>query len=45
LSPYRPPAMTPERRAAIAHAVELMAKGLAWRDEGPPFTRDEMHER
>jgi prevent-host-death family protein len=46
LSPYRPPAMTPERRAAIAHAIHLMTRGLAWRDEeGPPFTRDEMHER
>ena len=45
LSPYRPPAMTPERRAAIARAIELMEKGLAWGDAGPPFTRDEMHER
>ena len=45
LSPYRPPAMTPERRAAVARAIELMTKGLPWGDAGPPFARDEMHER
>jgi prevent-host-death family protein len=45
LSPYRRPAMTPERQAAIARAIELMAKGLPWGDAEPPFTRDEMHER
>jgi len=45
LSPYRRPAMTPEREAAIARAIELMEKGLRWGDAGPPFTRDEMHER
>ncbi len=45
ISPYRAPAMTPERKAAIARVVELMAKGLDWGEEGPPFTRDEMHER
>jgi prevent-host-death family protein len=45
LSPYRRPAMTPERQAAIARAIELMEKGLGWGVAGPPFTRDEMHER
>ena len=45
ISPYRPPAMTPERQAAIARAIELMTKGLPWGDAAPPFTRDEMHER
>jgi prevent-host-death family protein len=45
LSPYRRPAMTPEREAAVARAIELMTKGLPWGDAGPPFTRDEMHER
>jgi len=45
ISPYRAPAMTPEREAAIAHAIELMKKGLPWGDAKPPFTRDEMHER
>ena len=45
ISPYRAPAMTPERRAAIAHAIELMTKGLASLEERPHFTRDEMHER
>jgi hypothetical protein len=39
------PKMTPERRAAIEHALRLMEKGLAWRDVPPRFTRDEMHER
>jgi hypothetical protein len=37
--------MTPERRAAIAHALRLMEKGLPWGDALRPFTRDEMHER
>jgi prevent-host-death family protein len=45
ISPYRAPAMTPERQAAIARVAELMEKGLAWREEEPHFTRDEMHER
>jgi prevent-host-death family protein len=45
LSPYRTPAMTPERQAAIAHAIELMTKGLDWGEDEPHFTRDEMHER
>ncbi|HEV2954964.1 MAG TPA: type II toxin-antitoxin system prevent-host-death family antitoxin [Xanthobacteraceae bacterium] len=45
VSPYRPPAMTPERKAAIDHALKLMAKGLPWGDKFRRFTRDEMHER
>jgi prevent-host-death family protein len=45
ISPYRARAMTPERQAAVARAIELMTKGLAWGDAGPPFARDEMHER
>jgi prevent-host-death family protein len=28
LSPYRPPRLTPERKAAIEHAIEVMAQGL-----------------
>jgi prevent-host-death family protein len=45
LSPYRPAVMTAERKAAVAHAIEVMAKGLAWGDALRNFTRDEMHER
>jgi prevent-host-death family protein len=44
LSPYRP-AMTAERRAAIEHAIKVMAKGLPWGDALRNFTRDDMHER
>jgi antitoxin (DNA-binding transcriptional repressor) of toxin-antitoxin stability system len=44
LSPYRPPALTPERREAIERAFALMDNapvlGTARR-----FTREEMHER
>jgi prevent-host-death family protein len=45
LSPYRPPRLTPERPAAIEHAIEVMAQGLAWGAAVGTFTRDEMHER
>jgi len=45
LTPYRLPAMTPERETAITRAIELMEKGLPWPDGVGPFTRDEMHER
>jgi prevent-host-death family protein len=45
LSPYRVPAMTAERRAAIAHAIAVMTKGLPWDGALRTFTRDEMHER
>jgi prevent-host-death family protein len=30
LSPYQPPGLTPERQAAINHAIEVMAQGLPW---------------
>jgi len=45
LSRYRPPEFTPEREAALAHALALMDRGLPWGDRRPPFDRDEMHER
>ena len=45
LSPYQVPAVTPEREAAIAHAVALMEGGLPWGDVVRPYSRDEMHER
>ena len=45
LSPYRVPAMTAERQAAIAHAIDVMAKGLPWDGALRTFTRDDMHER
>jgi prevent-host-death family protein len=45
LSPYRPPAMTAERKKAIQHAIHVMTKGLSWGDTVPKFSRDEMHER
>ena len=45
LSPYRPPRLTPERRAAIDHAIQVMAQGLPWGAGVRAFTRDEMHER
>ena len=44
LRPWSPPELTPERQAAIEHAIRLM-------ENAPPlgkarrFTRDEMHER
>jgi hypothetical protein len=42
---YRPPRLTPERQAAIDHAIEVMAQGLPWGPASRAFTRDEMHER
>ena len=45
LSPYRPPRLTQERQAAIAHAIEVMARGLPWGADLRRFTQDEMHER
>ena len=45
LSPYRPPRLTPERQAAIDHAIQVMAQGLPWGAAARAFTRDEMHER
>ena len=44
ISPYRPPRMTSERRAAVDLTLKLMTKGLPWGEVRPPFTRDEMHE-
>jgi prevent-host-death family protein len=45
LSPYRPPLMTTERKKAIQHAIDVMAKGLSWGGSFQTFKRDEMHER
>jgi prevent-host-death family protein len=45
LSPYRPPLMTTERKKAIQHAIDVMAKGLSWGGRLQTFKRDEMHER
>src|SRR5262245_40575007 len=42
LSPYRLPRLTPERQAAIDHAIEVMAQGLPWGSASRAFTRDEM---
>ena len=39
---YRPPPLTPERQAAIDHAIELMTRGLPWGAALRAFTRDEM---
>jgi antitoxin (DNA-binding transcriptional repressor) of toxin-antitoxin stability system len=44
LSRYRPPLLTPERQAAIDHAIKVMAQGLPWGAALRAFTRDEMHE-
>jgi len=44
LSPYRPALVTPERRKAIAHAIDVMEKGLRW-GALRKFQRDDMHER
>jgi prevent-host-death family protein len=45
LSPYQLPRLTPERQAAINHAIAVMAHGLPWAAALRTFTRDEMHER
>ncbi|MGA8901205.1 type II toxin-antitoxin system Phd/YefM family antitoxin [Bradyrhizobium sp.] len=45
LVPYHPPRMTPERKKAIRHALDVMTKGLSWGSVLPGFQRDEMHER
>jgi prevent-host-death family protein len=45
LSPYRPPAITPERQQAIDHAIEVMSQGLPWGRRFGRFKRDEMHVR
>jgi len=41
LSPYHPSRLTPERQAAIEHAINVMAQGLPW---GYELSR-KMHER
>jgi len=43
LSPYRAPAMTPEREAAIERIRAAMERGIVI--GARRFTRDEMHER
>ena len=45
LAPYRAPALSPEREAAIEHAIAVMEEGLPWATRRRRFTRDEMHER
>lgn len=45
LVPYRAPRMTPERKKAIRHALDVMTKGLSWGTALPRFKRDEMHDR
>jgi prevent-host-death family protein len=43
--PYKPPASSPQREAAIRAAIEMMERGI---DLGPDFampSREEMHER
>jgi prevent-host-death family protein len=45
LCPYQPPQLTPERQAAIKHAIEVMAQGLPWGAAVRTFTRDKMHGR
>jgi prevent-host-death family protein len=43
LSPYRPPARTPEQEAAIEAAIVMMRRGFV--KGARRFTREEMHER
>ena len=45
LFPYHPPRPTPERQAAIDHAIEVMAQGLPCGAVVRALTRDEIHER
>lgn len=45
LGPYRPPRLTAERKKAVQHAIDLMAKGLRWGDALKRFKREDMHER
>lgn len=45
LVPYGPAHMTPDRKKAIRHALDVMSKGLPWGSALPRFKRDEMHER
>jgi len=41
--PYRPTLLTPERLAAIDHAIAVMDEPLTTDAEFRAFTRDEMH--
>jgi prevent-host-death family protein len=43
LSPYRAPAMTPEREAAIEQLLEMMRRGIV--RGARRFNRDEIYER
>jgi prevent-host-death family protein len=45
MSPYRPPALAPERQAAIDRAIAIMDEPVAIAAEFRKFSRDEMHER
>jgi prevent-host-death family protein len=45
LRPYCPPVMTPERKQAIQHAIDIMAQGLSWGTGPRRFTRGDMHKR
>jgi len=45
LAPYREPEVTPERRAAIERAIEMMRNAPAMGGGGRRFTRDEIYER
>ncbi len=45
MSPYRAPALTPERQAAIERAIAIMDEPVALKGEFRGFSRDEMHER
>jgi prevent-host-death family protein len=42
LAPYRPPALTPEKEAAIARVVEMMRRGLV--HGARRFSRDEIYD-
>jgi len=45
MSPYRPALLTPERRAAVDHAVAVMDESLNLGEKFRAFSRDEMHEK
>ena len=45
MTPYRPPALTKERQAAIDHAIAVMDEPVEIEGEFRTFTREEMHER
>jgi prevent-host-death family protein len=42
LAPYRPQALTPEQKAAVARVVEMMRRGIG--RGARRFTRDEIYE-